>query len=275
MYLGLEELRTISCGICYTPYTTESENEEQQPQKFCRNNHIFCNQCCSTLKECPICFEEQILTPTLEKENIQKVIAKREKILAEVPIIQIDEFKFLKKHPVAYGSFADVYHCKWGNTVVALKYIRRNPKTNKMDDIKLEAALCFKMRHGNIVTFFGLTKLEKNFFGLVLEWADQGDLQQNMKDLQMDQKIKISLCICEGLSYMHSIQIAHCDLQPENVLLFGDKSLAKISGFGTSKIIQTIIPNSGIAGTATNWAPELMGVGKQVKQFKIINFFVS
>jgi serine/threonine protein kinase len=138
-----------------------------------------------------------------------------------------------------------------------------------MEDIKLEAALCFKMLHSNIVTFFGLTKLENSFFGLVLEWADQGNLRQHIKDLQMDQKIIISLCICEGLSYMHSNQIAHRDLKPENVLLFGDKSEAKISDFGTSKVIPTIITNSGIIGTPTYWAPELMGIAKQVILFLI------
>ncbi len=211
-------------------------------------------------------------TTAMSAQNVlqhQKTVQKdkREKIMVGVTRIPIEELEFLNEHPVAYGSFADVYHCKWGKTAVALKQLRRDPTTNKMDDIKLEAALCFKMRHSNIVTFYGLTKLENNFYGLVLEWADQGNLRKNMKYLKMCQKIKISLCICDGLSYMHSNQIAHRDLKPENVLLFGDKSTAKISDFGTSKDIQTFIANSGIVGTPTYWAPELTGVAKQVKQF--------
>jgi serine/threonine protein kinase len=210
----------------------------------------------------------------LEKKTIQKIIDTREKIMVGVTRIPIRDIEFLKEHPVALGSFADVYHCRWRNTAVALKQLRRDPNTNKMDDIKLEAALCFKMRHSNIVTFFGLTKLENNFFGLVLEWADQGNLRQNMKNLKMVEKIKISLCICEGLSYMHSNRIAHRDLKPENVLLFGNRSTAKISDFGTSKNIQTIITNSGMVGTPTYWAPELMGVAKQVNKIKKIIQFV-
>jgi serine/threonine protein kinase len=67
---------------------------------------------------------------------------------------------------------------------------------------------------------------------------------------------------------MHSNRIAHRDLKPENVLLFGKKSTEKISDFGTSKNIQAIITNSGLVGTPTYWAPELMGVTKQVTKFQ-------
>jgi serine/threonine protein kinase len=203
----------------------------------------------------------------MESKTIQNVINQREKILAEFTRIPIKDIEFMNEHPVAYGAFADVYHCKWGNTNVALKLLRRDPKTCKLDDIKLEAALCFKMRHNNIVTFYGLTKLENNFFGLVLEWADQGNLRQNLKDLNMVQKIKIALCICEGLSYMHSNRIAHRDLKPENVLLFGDKSTAKLSDFRTAKKMQTLNTNSGLVGTPVYWAPELLGVARQVTPF--------
>jgi serine/threonine protein kinase len=249
---------------------TDSDNEEQQPQTICNNNHKFCKRCCSTLKECPICKAvKKVPTQNMDKETIQKIIDIREKILDEVLKIPIKELEFLKDRPVAYGFFADVYECKWENKNVALKHLR----TNKNNDFKLEAAFCSKLEHINIVTFYGLTKLENNFVGIVLEWADQGNLQENMKDLTGTQKIKISQCICNGLSYMHSNKIAHRDLKPENVLLFGDKSTAKISDFGTSKNIHAFITNSGLVGTPKYWAPEMMGVAKQVKQ--ILFYFIA
>jgi serine/threonine protein kinase len=149
-------------------------------------------------------------------------------------------------------------------THVALKQLRIKPKASKLDDIKLEAALCFKMKHPNIVAMFGLTKLENSYMGLVMEWADQGSLSDSMEDMNLEEKIKVSLCICEGLAYMHSNRIAHRDLKPENVLLFGNKLKAKISDFGTSKVIQTIITSTGAVGTPKYSAPELMGEGLQV-----------
>ncbi len=185
-------------------------------------------------------------------------------MLENIPMILISDLERLSTHPVATGSYADVFQCKWNASHVALKQLRIKPKASKLDDIKLEAALCFKMKHPNIVAMFGLTKLENSYMGLVMEWADQGSLSDSMEDLNTEEKINVSLCICEGLTYMHSNRIAHRDLKPENVLLFGDKSIAKISDFGTSKVIQTIITSTGAVGTPKYSAPELMGEGLQV-----------
>ena len=204
----------------------------------------------------------------------------RGKLSKAIPMIPIHELERKSTIPAATGSYADIFQCKWNKTnLVALKQLRIVPTTSKMDDLQFEAALCFQMQHPNIVRLFGLTKLENGYLGLVMEWADQGSLSNHMENMSNTEKIKVSLCICEGLAYMHSIQIAHRDLKPENVLLFGDKTTAKISDFGTSKVVQTIIVNTAMVGTPKYSAPELMGAGLQVhrKQFFLIKiyFFIN
>ena len=213
---------------------------------------------------CPSCQSKQITTPLIETKNFQRIKEKRQELLNDIPMIPISHLERLSMLPVATGSYADVFQCKWNASHVALKQLRIKPKASKMDDLKFEAALCFKMRHPNIVALFGLTVLENNYTCLVMEWADQGSLSEHMEDMNTQEKIKVSLCICEGLAYMHSNKIAHRDLKPENVLLFGNKSKAKISDFGTSKVIQTIITSTGAVGTPKYSAPELMGEGLQV-----------
>jgi tRNA A-37 threonylcarbamoyl transferase component Bud32 len=261
----LAALKDITCPSCCEPYDTKPENERQHPQTFCANNHIFCKQCCSFLKDCQVCKEQQIAKPSNESETFQRVKDEREKLMNDFPTIPISHLERLTTMPIATGSYSDIFQCKWNGTLVALKQLRFKPKSYKIDDLRLEAALCHKMRHPNIVALYGLTRLENNYTGLVMEWADQGSLSDNMDDMSHNDKLRVSICICEGLDYIHSNGIAHRDLKPENVLLFGYKSNAKISDFGTSKVIQTIITSTGAVGTPKYTAPELMEAGLQVK----------
>ncbi len=189
---------------------------------------------------------------------IQRIKDEREILLKAITMIPISHLKNKKTEPDGTGTYSDVFHCKWNEINVALKQLRNKAKPSQMDDIKVEAAICFKMRHPNIVTLYGLAELGNNHLGLVMEWADQGSLSDNLEEMSNEEKIKVSLCICQGLAYMHLKRIAHRDLKPENVLLFGDKAKAKISDFGTSKLMQTFAAHSTNVGTPQYSAPELM-----------------
>jgi serine/threonine protein kinase len=158
----------------------------------------------------------------------------------------------------AFGANTDVYKCQWMSNTVALKRLRFKVK---MKDIQMEAALAFQLRHPNIVTVFGTTRLENDFMGIVMEFSDLGPLDQNMEGMLLEEKIRSSICICDGLSYLHSIRVAHRDLKPQNILLFGNKSTAKISDFGTSAVIQTIQTITNPTGTPKYSAFELMTSG--------------
>jgi serine/threonine protein kinase len=216
------------------------------------------------MSNCPNCQAKEIITPSIETEVFQKIEQKRQQMLDNILIIPANNIERLSEYPIAIGSCADIFQYKWKNTLVAVKRPRFKPNANQRADFQLEAALCFSMRHPNIVVMYGLTRLRNNYMGIVMEWADQGSLSDNMDKMNTADKIKVSLCICEGLAYMHSNRIVHRDLKPENVLLFGDKSIAKIADFGTSKVIQTIITSTGAVGTLKYSAPEIMAAGLQV-----------
>ena len=255
-------MNDISCGICCELYSNSD------PQTFCNNDdHIFCIRCCSLMKECPTCKSKQKRQAPEEKnkKKFQNIKEKISKIVAAIPEISMAEIERLTSLPSATGSYADIFQCKFNGSFVALKQLRIKANQNQTFDIQQEAALCFQVQHPNIVTLLGLTKLENNYMGIVMEWADHGSLRENMGKMSAVEKINVSLCICEGLDYMHSIKIAHRDLKPENVLLFGDRPIAKISDFGTSKVIQTIIVSTNMVGTPKYSAPETMLKGIQVR----------
>jgi serine/threonine protein kinase len=224
------------------------------------------------MKECPTCRSKQIRQSSAgnNDEKFQKIKEKISLIIAEIPEISIKEIERLTSLPFATGSYADIFQCKFKGSFVAVKQLRIRANENQTFDIQREAALCFQVQHPNIVALLGLTKLENNYRGIVMEWADQGNLRENMGKMNAAEKIAVSLCICEGLDYMHSLQIAHRDLKPENILISGDKTQAKIADFGTSKIIQTIIVGTNMVGTPKYSAPETMLKGVQVKYFVTI-----
>jgi serine/threonine protein kinase len=220
------------------------------------------------MKECPTCKSKQKRQSSSEskEESFQRIKDKISQILKEIPDISITELE-VSSSPFATGSFADIFQCRRNGSVVALKKLRIKPNENQTFDIQREAALCFQVQHPNIVALLGLARLENNYMGFVMEWADQGNLRENINKMSSREKIKVSLCICKGLDYMHSIQIAHRDLKPENVLLFGNRTTAKISDFGTSKVIQTIIVGTNMVGTPKYSAPETMLKGIQVRKY--------
>ena len=179
-------------------------------------------------------------------------------------MIPADDLVKLSDDPIARGSYASIFQYKWNNTLVAVKRPIIKLNSIQINDIQVEAALHFNIKHSNIAALFGLTQLKNNYFGIVSEWSDLGNLKENMEFMNNETKTKVSLCICDGLSHMHLIGIAHQDMKPENVLLFGDKSKAKISDFGTSKVIQSIMSNDGLFRIPKYTAPELMGENLQV-----------
>jgi serine/threonine protein kinase len=219
------------------------------------------------MKECPTCKSKQRRQSSTgnNEEKFQKIRDKINQIVSEIPGISVTDIERTSQLPSAAGSYADIFQCKLKGSFVALKQLRIRANENQTFDIQREAALCFQVQHPNIVALLGMTKFENNYRGIVMEWADQGNLRENMGIMMAAEKIKVSICICEGLDYMHSIRIAHRDLKPENVLLFGDRTLAKISDFGTSKVIQTIIVGTKMEGTPKYSAPETMLKGVQVR----------
>ena len=186
-----------------------------------------------------------------------KVVAERNRALIEIPEIPAQDLKIKKNETLASGSYSDVFLYSWRSRDVAVKKLRLKPESDQMKELKMETSLSMSLLHPNIVKVFGSTKFADGMLGIVMEYADKGDLsRKNMDLLSLDQKIRVSFDICSALEFLHSRRVAHRDLKPENILLFGTRPVPKITDFGTSKVIQTMIQTTAMAGTPKYSAPE-------------------
>ncbi len=152
---------------------------------------------------------------------------------------------------LGHGAFGSVIEMRMtGGALCAGKKIHDaliNPQNEgvqkMMDKFVSECELMSKMRHPNIVNFYGLTFIDDNMIPiLVMEQLDQSleDYLERVqaRDLPFSMRVSILFDVAKGLVFLHSYQppIIHRDLTARNVLLTATKQ-ARIADLGNSRII--------------------------------------
>ncbi|CAB4480730.1 uncharacterized protein OCT59_014259 [Rhizophagus irregularis] len=141
------------------------------------------------------------------------------------------------------GRFSRVASAEWPctNRKVALK----NLKNFNVDKFVSEVQMHTQSHSSkNIVRFLGLTKENETgvSYLMVFEYADRNNLRIFLKSLKLDLmiRVKLSLDIAKGLSYLHQLKIIHRDLHSNNIVINQVHScdqlefIAKITDFGSA-----------------------------------------
>ena len=156
-----------------------------------------------------------------------------------------------------YGTVYQIHDIK-DNKIYAIKEI---PKGRvKIKDIKNETNILSKFNNESIVKYYGLFYSEDNFI-IKMEYCESNLAKfiEDRKNELINENIlyKIINNICLGINEIHSKQIIHRDLNPNNIFMNKDYNI-KIGDFGISKIYVTTKTN---VGTIKYMAPELVGGG--------------
>lgn len=188
----------------------------------------------------------------LQKRKMNKYFKKNGgSVLQKVDNIMIfskDEVKKILKNNsdiIGEGGFGKVYKGRLkDDTLVAVKTSIEVNEARK-EDFTNEVIIQSQMMHNNIIKLLGCC-LEVDVPMLVYEFAANGSLKDilhgdanRLVPLSLDLRLDIAVQSAEGLRYMHSSishTIRHGDIKPANILLT-DKFIAKISDFGTSKLL--------------------------------------
>jgi len=148
------------------------------------------------------------------------------------------------------GVSTKLYKCTWNDNIVAIKVQEtQSPKKESIKKSFFSEVICLSLiSHKNIVTLYGANySFEKDstvyYFGEVLEYHELGNLRTFLSNDEnrfktLNECYYFCLDICIGMEFLHSLDLTHKDLKPENLLVakFPHRLGLKIGDIGTTKL---------------------------------------
>jgi len=109
-------------------------------------------------------------------------------------------------------------------------------------DTLVEAKILERLSHPNIIRFNEVYKTKKGKLCIVMEYADGGDLAQQITAKRGKDHFKenfildIFVQICLGVKHIHDRKVLHRDLKSQNVFLT-KSNIVKLGDFGIAKML--------------------------------------
>ncbi|KAL3521436.1 hypothetical protein ACH5RR_019585 [Cinchona calisaya] len=151
----------------------------------------------------------------------------------------IEDFEIIK--PISRGAFGRVFLARKRATgdLFAIKVLKKADtiRKNAVESILAERDILISVRNPFVVRFFYSFTCRENLY-LVMEYLNGGDLFSLLKGLGCLEEDMARTYIAElvlALEYMHSLNVIHRDLKPDN-LLIGPDGHIKLTDFGLSKV---------------------------------------
>lgn len=154
---------------------------------------------------------------------------------------------------IGTGAYGHVYFAYYKGSVVAYKVLKGVPRGKEISDtIQQDILRLCQVEHPNLVRYFSSIRVQGKI-GIVMEYMEvtlHDVLHVYKSPFSEGNQLLTIQQICSGLRYLHSANIAHCNLKSTNILLNNTEGRVevKIADFGCSMIHPT---NSRVAETHT------------------------
>ncbi|XP_044754109.1 death-associated protein kinase related isoform X1 [Coccinella septempunctata] len=185
------------------------------------------------------------------------------KLVHKKPIVEVYD---VEKIPLGRGKYATVCRAVHKTTGVqyAAKFVKKRRRNlDQMKEIIHEIAVLEECASSDRVIRLHEVYESTTEMVLVLELAAGGELQHILDGDNCFEEVearKVMRQILEGVAYLHSRNIAHLDLKPQNILLATEDSCddIKLCDFGISKVLEPGVKVREILGTLDYVAPEVL-----------------
>ena len=155
---------------------------------------------------------------------------------------------------IASGPLADVYRAQ--DTIQKIKVALKIPKSDDEtghDEFLHEVQVATKLQHPNILAVLNASYIDDHFV-IAMELGDESLADRIERRISTTRALDLAGQALASMAHAHSKKIIHCDLKPENFILFPDNRL-KLADFGFAKFNLRTLKASG-SGTIDYIAPE-------------------
>jgi len=165
---------------------------------------------------------------------------------------KIGKYRILGR--IASGPLADVYRAfdTIHKTRVALKIPKAGDATGE-EEFLHEVQVATRLRHPNILSVINASYVDDHFV-IAMELGVESLADRIERRTSTSRAMDLAAQALAALAHAHENKIIHCDIKPENFILFPGNQL-KLADFGFAKISLRTLKASG-SGTIDYIAPE-------------------
>ncbi|XP_056618965.1 uncharacterized protein LOC130433224 [Triplophysa dalaica] len=164
---------------------------------------------------------------------------------------------------LAEGCFGKVYKEKYNDTWAALKRVPVG--LINQYELERECKVYQNARHPNVVNLLGKPWIKDAKWNIPLEFIFGEDLETTIFKTQSS-KIQLTPAVrgtiitgmCDGLHYLHSKDIVHQDLKPDNIMVEHQTYRAVIIDLGLAKFSKNGLSSAANLGNEAYSAPEIL-----------------
>ncbi|MCP5092218.1 MAG: serine/threonine protein kinase [Gammaproteobacteria bacterium] len=155
---------------------------------------------------------------------------------------------------IATGPMANVYRAYDAiqNQKVALKIPKVDDDAGEKEFLH-EVRVATKLRHPNILSVLNASYIDGHFV-IAMELGDESLADRIERRTSTVRALDLASQGIAALAHAHARKIIHCDIKPENFILFPENQL-KLADFGFAKLSLRTLKASG-SGTIDYIAPE-------------------